>query len=127
MRGFLARLLITAFGLWVADRLLAGVRFDSTVSLLIAAFLLGLVNAIVRPIVVILTLPITIVSLGLFLLVVNGGMVLLVAWLMPSFHIAGLGSAIAASLIVWLTGWVTNAFVGDHGRVEVWRARHPAR
>jgi putative membrane protein len=59
----------------------------------------------------------------LFLLVVNGSMVMLVAWLMPSFHLAGLGSAILASVIVGLTGWLANAYVGDRARIEVWKTK----
>lgn len=123
MRGFLARLFITAFGLWLADFALRGVRFDGVWALWLAALLLGIINAFIRPIVIVLTLPITIVSLGLFLLVVNGAMVLLAAWLMPSFHITGLGTAILASIIVGATGWIANAFVGDRGHVEIWRVR----
>jgi len=113
MPSFLARMLITAFGLWVADEILSGVRFDTTTSLLIAALLLGVVNAIVRPIVVFLTLPITFLTLGLFLLVINGCMVMIVSRVMSSFHIDSLGTAILASLIVGLTGWVTNRFIGQ--------------
>jgi putative membrane protein len=122
MTGFIARVLITAFGLWMADMLLGGIRFDGLLALWIAALLLGIVNAIVRPIVIFLTLPITLITLGLFLLVVNGLMVMLVGWLMPSFHIAGLGAAILASIIVGLTGWAANAFVGNR-RVEVWTVK----
>jgi putative membrane protein len=121
MRGFVARVLITAFGLWIADLLLASVRFDGAGSLFLAALLLGVVNAIVRPIVVLLTLPITLLSLGLFMFVINGAMLLLVAHLMPSFHLQGLGTAIVASVIVGLTSWAANAFIGNHGRVEVIR------
>lgn len=121
MRGFLLRLLITAFGLWVADQLLAGVRFDSGRSLFLAAFLLGLVNAVVRPIVFLLTLPATLVTLGLFILVINGAMLLLVARLMASFHIEGLLTAIFAWGIVAVTSWVANGYVGDKRKVEVQR------
>jgi putative membrane protein len=99
------------------------VRFDGAVSLWLAALLLGLVNAFVRPLVILVTLPLTLLTLGLFLLVVNGMMVLLVAWLMPSMHIAGLGSAILAALIVGLTGWLANAYVGDRARIEVWKTK----
>jgi putative membrane protein len=123
MRGFLARVLITAFGLWIADLLLAGVRFDGAGPLFLAALLLGLANAVIRPIVIVLTLPITLLTLGLFLFVVNGAMVLLVARLMDSFHLEGLGTAILASIIVGLTGWIANGFVGDRGRVEVWKVK----
>ncbi len=116
MRSFLARLFVTAFGLWMADQMLAGIHFDSAGSLWIAALLLGIVNAIVRPLVFLLTLPITLVTLGLFVFVVNGAMVLLVARLMPSFHTEGLGVAILASIIVGIAGWMANAFIGKEKR-----------
>ena len=121
--GFLARVFITGLGLLLADALLPGVRFDGALSLWLAALLLGLVNAFVRPLVILVTLPLTLLTLGLFLLVVNGMMVLLVAWLMPSFHIAGLWSAVLAALIVGLTGWLANAYVGDRARIEVWKVK----
>ena len=123
MRGFLARGFVTAFGLWMADAVLSGIRFDGVGALWIAAVLLGVVNAVVRPIVVILTLPLTVATLGLFLLVVNGGMLLLVAAIMPSFHIAGWGSAILGAVVVGLTGWAANTFIGGGGRVEIWTVR----
>jgi putative membrane protein len=107
----------------LADLLLSGVRFDGALSLWLAALLLGVINAFVRPLLILLTLPITLLTLGLFLLVVNGSMVMLVAWLMPSFHLAGLGSAILASVIVGLTGWLANAYVGDRARIEVWKTK----
>ena len=119
MRRFLARLFITAFGLWLADVILDGVSFDGWVSLLTTALLLGLVNAIVRPIVILLTLPITFVTLGLFLFIVNGLMVLLVAWLMPQFHVAGLASGVWASVIVGLTSWIANGVISDKKPVRV--------
>ena len=127
MRGFLARVLITAFGLWLADMLLAGVRFDGAGPLFIAALLLGVVNAVVRPVVVLLTFPFTFVTLGLFLLVVNGLMVLLVAWMMPAFHVEGLGPAILASIIVGLTAWAANWFIGDRGSIHVWSSHSRKR
>ncbi len=113
MHSFIARVLIAAFGFWVADELLSGVQFDSTAALLIAALLLGIANAVVRPVVFVLTLPITFLTLGLFILVVNGLMVLLVSGIMSSFHIDSLGTAVLASLIVGLTGWAANRFVGQ--------------
>jgi len=116
MSSLLARLLITAFGLWLADQLLAGIRFDTASSLLIAAFLLGIVNAILRPIVVFLTLPITFLTLGLFIFVINGAMVLLVARLMPTFHTDRLTTAIVASIVVSLTSWGANKFIGKEKR-----------
>ena len=112
MSSFIARVFLTAFGLWMADQILSGVSFDSTASLWIAALLLGIVNAIVRPVVFILTLPLTLLTLGLFVFVLNGAMVLLVDRLMPSFQIDSLGTAILASIIVSLTGWAANVFIG---------------
>lgn len=125
MRGFLARLFITAFGLFMADTVLSGIRFDGVMALWLAAFLLGMTNAFVRPLVILLTLPLTLVTLGLFLFVVNGAMVMLVAAIMPTFHSDGLGASILAAIFVGLTGWAANAFVGSKGRVEVWRVRGP--
>jgi putative membrane protein len=118
MSSFIARILITAFGLWMADQILGGIRFDTATSLWIAALLLGIANAIIRPIVFILTLPITVLTLGLFVFVVNGAMVLLVARLMPSFHTDSLGTAILASIIVALTGWAANTFIGKKRKKE---------
>jgi putative membrane protein len=123
VRGFFARVLITAFGLWIADLALDGVRFDGAGPLFLAALLLGLVNAFIRPIVIILTLPFTLVTLGLFLFVINGAMLLLVSRFMDTFQLAGLWTAVLASIIVGLTGWIANGFVGDRGRVEVWRVK----
>ncbi len=127
MRGLLARILITAFGLWMADSVLAGISFDDVVALWISALLLGLVNAFVRPVVLFLTLPFTILTLGLFVFVINGAMLLLVATLTPSFQVEGWGAAILASIIVGMTGWIANALVGNRGTVEVWTAKTRGR
>src|SRR6267378_2304066 len=118
MRGFLVRLLITALGLWVADQLLAGIGFDSTGALIVSALLLGVVNAVIRPIILILTLPLTVLTLGLFILIVNGISLALVAALVPGFHIAGLWSATVGAIIVGLTSWAASAFIGGSGRIE---------
>src|SRR5262249_40305652 len=99
------------------------IQFDGAGSLFLTALLLGIVNAIVRPVVILLTLPITLLTLGLFILVVNGAMFLLVARFMHTFHVSGLGSAIVASIIVGITGWVANGFVGNRGKIEVWTPR----
>jgi putative membrane protein len=118
MVGFLLRLAISAFGLWVASAIVPGMAFDGTGSLVLAAFLLGFVNAFVRPLLVLLTLPLTIVTLGLFLLVVNGLMLLLVAWLLPGFSLAGLGSAILGAIVSWLAAWFASSLIGPSGRIE---------
>jgi putative membrane protein len=99
------------------------VRFDATSTLLAAALLLGLVNAVVRPVAVLLTFPFTLVTLGLFLLVVNAAMLGLVAALLDGFHIASFWSALAGWAIVSLTSWFASGFVGERGGVEVIVAR----
>lgn len=118
MKGFLIRLLITALGLWVADRLLPGIVITGAGSLIVSALLLGLVNAVIRPVILMLTLPLTVLTLGLFVLIVNGISLGIAAWLVPGFHIAGLWSATLGAVIVGLTGWVASAFVGGSGRIE---------
>ena len=118
MRGFLVRLLITALGLWVADQLLPGIVITGTGALIVSALLLGFVNALIRPIIFILTLPLTVLTLGLFILVVNGISLALVAWLVSGFHVAGLWSATLGAIIVSLTSWVASHFVGGSGRIE---------
>lgn len=117
--GFLLRMAITALGLWLAAHFVPGIQIAPDATLVLAALLLGFVNAFVRPIAVFLTLPITLVTLGLFLWVVNAGMLGLVAWLLRDFHIAGLGSALLGSLIVSLTSWFASSFIGGGGRYEV--------
>jgi len=117
--GFAVRLLISALGLWLASRIVPGVTIHGTATLLLAAFLLGVVNAVVRPVVVFLTLPITVLTLGLFLWVVNAAMLGLVAGVLEDFRIAGLGSALLAAAVVGLTGWIASWYIGPRGRYEV--------
>jgi len=119
MTGFILRALITALGLWLATEWVDGVRIDSPWTLVIAGVLLGVVNAIVRPLTVILTFPITIVTLGVFLLVVNAAMVALVAWLLPGFHVAGFWPAFWTALIASLTSWVASWFIGPKGKIDI--------
>jgi len=121
MRGFLFRLLITALGLWAAAKIVPGVQIDGWGNLLVAALLLGIVNAVIRPVILILTLPLTVLTLGLFILVVNGISLSVVAWLLPGFTLSGLGSAILGSVIVGLTSWFASTFVGGSGRIERYR------
>ena len=118
MVGFLLRAAISALGLWVASLLLSGIRFESTAKLAIAAVLLGVINAVVRPIAFILTLPITLVTLGLFLFVLNAAMVGLVARLVPGFTISGFWTAMGAAVIVWLVSWLGSSLIGSKGRLE---------
>jgi putative membrane protein len=123
MIGFLLRALIAAVGLWIATKIVPGIGADSLGELLFAALLLGIVNAIVRPVLIILTLPFTIITLGLFLLVINGLMLELVAFFLHGFHVHGLFAAILGSIVVGLTGWVGSWFIGSQGRYELARRR----
>jgi putative membrane protein len=123
MTGFVLRVAIVALGLWLATQILPGLYFASAGTLLAAALLLGIVNAIVRPVAVVLTLPLTLLTLGLFLLVINAAMLGLVALLLSGFQVSGFWTAIGGSLIVSLTGWVAAGLIGNNGKVEVMRSR----
>jgi putative membrane protein len=119
MPGFLIRWAIVALGLWVADEVVDGIAIADTGTLILAAAMLGLVNAFVRPLFVLITFPLTIVTLGLFLLVVNAAMLGLVALLLDPFTVSGFGAALLGSIVVSLTSWFASWFVGPKGKVEV--------
>ena len=119
MLGLILRTLITAVGLWIAASVVPGVHIDSTGTMIWAAIWLGIVNALIRPILVLLTLPITLVSLGGFLLVVNAAMFGLVAALLDDFHVSGFFAALFGALIVSITAWLGSSFIGPNGRYEL--------
>ena len=125
MEGFLIRAVVVGIGLWLASQIGTGIEFRSTESLIAAALVLGIINALVRPIVVILTLPITLLTLGLFLLVINGLMIELAAVFLKGFIVPSLGSAMLAAIVVGLTSWVMSGWIGPRGRVEVVTFRQP--
>ena len=124
MLGFLLRATITALALWVASQLLDGLQFTSTGKLALAAVLLGVVNAFVRPIAFLLTLPLTVLTLGLFLLVLNAAMIGLVAWIVPGFTVSGFWTAVGGTIIVGLVSWAASSAIGNSGRVERFPPRH---
>ncbi len=109
----LVRALFGAVGLWCASKLVHGVRFDDTTTLILAALLLGVVNAFVRPVIFVLTLPITIVTLGLFLLVVNAAMIGLVAVLLRGFHVDGLVPGVLAAIVTGVISWIGGMVLRD--------------
>ncbi len=119
MRGFIIRMAVGALGLWLASRYVAGLKIDGNQTLIAAALLLGVANAVVRPIVVFLTFPITVVTLGLFLLAVNAGMLAGVAWLLRGFSLEGFVPALLGALIVSLTSWAASWTIGPQGRFEL--------
>ena len=121
MAGFFLRLLISAFSIWLAAELIDGVNVHDAGTIFAAAFLLGLVNATVRPVITIATLPISVLTLGLFLFVINAGMLGLVAWLLPGFSLDGFGPALVGSIVVSTVSWLASWYVGPRGRIEVVR------
>ncbi len=123
MAGFLIRWVVSALALWVAQALLPGIRIEGAGTLFIAALLLGFVNAIVRPLLIFVTLPITILTLGLFLLVINAAMLGLVAALLEQFTISGFWSALAGAIVVSLVSWLVSSTIGNSARVEMFGAR----
>jgi putative membrane protein len=106
MTRFLLRAAIAALGLWLATQWVPGLTITTPGTLLLAAVLLGICNALVRPVLLILTLPITLLTLGLFLLVVNAAVLALVALMLPGFTIDGFLPAVLGALIVSITGWI---------------------
>lgn len=109
MLGMLVRFAFAAGGLSAAAHLVPGISVDSFGSLLAAALILGLINAVVRPVLIILTLPISILTLGLFLLVINAGMLALTAMFLRGFHVQGFPAALMGSIVVSLVSWVGAA------------------
>lgn len=106
MTGFLLRALATAFGLWLASVIVPGVYFDDWIALALAAVVLGLINAVVRPVLVLLSIPLLIVTLGLFLLVINALLLSLVAAILPGFHVQGFAAALIGSVVVSIASWL---------------------
>ncbi len=123
--GFLLRVVVNALAIMLAASIVPGIAVDGLVSALAAAVLLGLINAFVRPVLLILTLPITLLTLGLFLFVLNGFCFWLVAWLVKGFHVAGFGSALLGALVVSVVSWIVTALISDSGRVVIITNRPP--
>ncbi len=117
MPAFLPRFLlhwaIMSLSLWVASQVFSGLHFSDTSSLIVSALLLGLANAVVRPLLVILTLPLTVVTLGLFLLVINALVLLLVSTLVQGFGISGFWTAFFASMFISVLNYVIGTLLGD--------------
>ena len=109
LAGLIIRFLSGVAGLWVAAHVVHGIAYDSLGSLMAAALLLGIINAVLRPILVILTLPITILTLGLFLLVINAATLGLTAAFLHGFHVQGFGAAFWGALIVSVAGWIGSS------------------
>lgn len=116
MLRFIVQFLVTCLALWLAAQVVPGVGFSDTPSLLLAAVLLGIANAIVRPILTIVTFPLTVITFGLFLLVVNAATIGLVAALLGGFVVDGLWAGIGAAVVTGVVSWIAGWFIGDEKR-----------
>jgi len=119
MKGFVLRTLITMLGLFLASSLISGVSISGGWTFILAAIFLGLVNGLIRPIAYVLTFPITLVTLGLFVLVLNAAMFGLVAALLDEFIVTGFWAALFGAMIVSITSTIASWYIGPDGRVEV--------
>lgn len=118
MRGVLLRWLILTAAVLAASWLLTGVRVNGIFPAILAAALLGICNAVLRPLLIVLTLPLNILTLGLFTFVINALMLLLVSAVIPGFDVLGFWTAFFAALVISVTSWLLNRFIGSAGRVE---------
>ncbi len=117
--GFLLRVIANILAIVLAASVVPGIRLDGVLPAVAAGLLLGLVNAVVRPVLLILTLPITLVTLGLFLFVLNGLCLWLVASVVKGFHVASFWPAVLGALCVSVVSWVVTVLVSDSGRFTV--------
>ena len=123
LSSFFIQWAVTAVSLWLASLLFKGVRFEGAGSLILSALLLGFVNAVLRPILIVLTLPLTLLSFGLFLLVINALLLMLVARLIKGFSLSGFWTALFASLFITLLGLVAGVLL--FGGEVSWNAPLP--
>ena len=121
MAGFILRFMMAAVGLAIAAAVVPGMQFQGSGAVLLAALVLGFVNAVIRPILLFLTLPITIVTLGIFLLVINALLLGLVAAVVPGFQLSGFLPALLGSLVVSIVSGIASWTIGAKGRVDVWK------
>src|SRR5262245_14737807 len=113
MLGFLVRLVLHALSLIVIAYVVPGIEV-TLLAAIIAALILGIINAVIRPLLVILTLPVTVISLGLFLLVINAALFGLAALLVPGFQVHTFTAAVIGSVLYWLASWAIH-YVFKHG------------
>jgi putative membrane protein len=111
--SFLLQWLITGLALWAASHVFKGIKFENTQSLVFSALLLGFVNAIIRPVLIFLTFPLTLITFGLFLLVINALMIELVAWMVKGFTVSSFWTALFASIFISLLSFIISAFLWD--------------
>jgi putative membrane protein len=117
--GFLIRLGLNALALLIVSAVIPGIEVQGVLPALAAAFFLGLANAVVRPIILLLTLPLTILTLGLFIPLINAFLLKLVSLMIQGFEVHGFWSAVFGALLLSLVSGLLNFFINDRGRVEV--------
>ncbi len=118
MKGLLIRWVIYALSLLLISQILKGIEVDSLLAAFVAAAVLGIINAVLRPILLFITLPLTILTLGFFALMINGFMLYIAGSVVEGFHVEGFWSSIFGALILSVISWITNAFIGDRGQLE---------
>lgn len=124
--GFLARVLVNALAIYFAAAVVPGVDITGPLAALGAGLVFGLINAVVRPILLILTLPLTLLTLGLFIFILNGFCFWLTSVLVKGFEVHGFWAAVFGALLVSVVSWLLTAFLSDRGRVVV-ITRHGGR
>jgi putative membrane protein len=117
--GFLIRLCLNALALLIVSTVIPGIEVRGVLPALAAACFLGLVNAVLRPVIVILTLPLTIMTLGLFIFVINASLLKLVSLIIKGFEVHGFWSAVFGAILLSLVSGLLNFFINEQGRVEV--------
>jgi putative membrane protein len=122
--GLVVRWIVSAIALWLTDKIVSGIDIQGVGPLLAAAAAIGIVNAVVRPIVILLTLPLSIVTLGFFVLIVNALMFMLAATLVPGFVVYGFWGGFFGWLVMSFFTFCINVLIGEHGRVEVITVRY---
>ncbi|MFZ9920007.1 MAG: phage holin family protein [Terrimicrobiaceae bacterium] len=119
MTAFLIRWLVTTIAVFAAEKLIPGIHCNSAGALLGASLLLGIINAFVRPILLLLSIPFIIVTMGFFILVVNALMLMLVAQIIPSFSVDGFWSAFFGSIVISFVSWILSSFFrSSDGRIH---------
>ncbi|HXJ35485.1 MAG TPA: phage holin family protein [Candidatus Eisenbacteria bacterium] len=124
MNGLVVRWLVSAAALYLTSSIVKGIEVRGVASLLFAAAAIGVINAFVRPIVLLLTLPISVVTLGLFVMVVNAAMLWLASTFVPGFVVHGFWSAFWGWLMLSFFTFLINLLIGEHGRIEVVHFRY---
>jgi putative membrane protein len=125
-KTFLQRWIITTLGVLVAANIVPGIHYDTALGLFLASLLLGILNAVIRPIMIVLALPLLLVTLGLFLLVINALLFYFVGKILVPFHVDSFGAAFWGALIVSIVSIAANTLLGTgETRVRVSRGRRP--